>query len=311
MQKGRMANTSYWKSLLKRIRRDKYLLMMLVLPMAFYVLFRYGPMYGLAMAFQNFRARTGIWGSTFVGFAHFEKFLGDPMFWRAFKNTIVLNLFVLLICFPAPIILALMLNELSGKRWKKFVQSVSYMPYFISTVVVCSIVINFFANQGIINGMLVQLGLPRTNFMLQPRWFRPIYIFSELWQVTGWNSIIYLAALAGSDIEVYEAAYIDGATRLQRLRYITLPYLKPTISIMLILAIGGMMDVSLEKVFLLQTPSTYETSEVISTLVYRMGIRNAMFSFATAIGVFQSVVSMIFILSANYFSQKISEVSLF
>ena len=303
--------TSYWKGFTKRVRRDRYLLLMLVFPMVFYALFRYGPMYGLSMAFVNFKAKTGIWGSPFVGLQYFEKFMKDPMFWGALRNTVVLNLCILAFCFPAPIILALMLNEVRSRRWKRFAQSVSYMPFFISTVVVCSIVISFCANQGVINGLLTSLGAKRVDFMRELGWFRPIYVISELWQITGWNSIIYLAALSGSDMEVYEAAYIDGASRMQRLRYITLPYLTPTICIMLILAVGGIMDVSLEKVFLLQQPSTYGVSEVIATLVYRVGIKNTNFSYASAIGMFQSLVSMIFIITANYVIGKMSDISLF
>jgi putative aldouronate transport system permease protein len=293
------------------IRRDKYLLLMLLFPIAFYVLFRYGPMYGLIMAFQNFRAADGIWGSNFVGFTQFQRFMGDPLFWRAFRNTIVLNLMTLLVCFPAPIILALMLNELKNRRFKKLVQSVSYMPYFISTVVVCSIVITFASNQGIINNVVAALGGKRINFLLEPRWFRAIYILSELWQFIGWNSIIYLAALSGADVEVYEAARIDGANRFQQLWYVTLPFLSTTIAIMLILNVGNIMDLSFEKILLLYKPSTYEVSDVISTMIYRRGIKSAEFSFTTAVGMFQSVVSMIFIVGANFLSKKLGGVGLF
>lgn len=299
------------EGLWKRIMRDKYLLLMLLLPMAFYIIFRYGPMYGLIMAFTNFKAKDGILGSTFVGLKHFRSFLSDLLFWRAFKNTIVLNLLNLLICFPAPIVLALMLNEIQRVKLKKLIQSVTYMPYFISTVVTCSIIINFFSNQGLINNVVAAIGGSRTNFLLVPNWFRPIYVLSELWTTVGWNSIIYLAALAGADVEVYEASRIDGAGRFQQLRYITLPFLGPTISIMLILAMGNIMDLSFEKIFLLQQPSTYAVSDVISTVVYRRGIQKAEFSYSTAVGMFQSVIAMIFIVGANFIAQRVGEVSLF
>lgn len=295
----------------RRIKRDRYLLLMLILPMAFYVIFRYGPMYGILMAFENFKVKKGIWGSSFVGLKHFEKFIMDPNFWRAFRNTIVLGVEKLLFCFPAPVVLALMINEVRNTKMKKFVQSVSYMPYFVSTVVVCSIAISFFSNRGIINQVVSSFGHERVNFFLEPAWFRPLYIITDLWQHVGWSSIIYMAALAGCDMEVYEAAKIDGADRLQQIRYITFPYLLPTISIMLILDVGSLMDVSFEKIFLLQTPSTYEVSDVISTMVYRRGIQNVEFSYSTAVGLFQSVISTIFIVSANAISSKIGETSLF
>ena len=179
-----------YRDFIKKIKRDKYLLLMLILPMAFYVIFRYGPMYGLVMAFQNFKASEGIMGSTFVGFEQFRRFMGDSLFWKAFWNTIILNLINIAVCFPAPIILALLLNELRNQKFRKLVQSISYIPYFISTVVVCSIVTTFCSNQGIINNFLELLGLGRINFLLEPRWFRTIYVVSELWQTIGWNSII-------------------------------------------------------------------------------------------------------------------------
>ncbi len=311
VQSSSIDRKPHQNSVWKHIKRDKYLLLMLILPMAYYALFKYGPMYGLLMGFENYKIKKGIIGSDFVGFKHFAKFLSDDLFWRAFKNTIVLNVLNLIVCFPAPILLALMINEIQYIQMKKFVQSVSYMPYFISTVVVCSIAISFFSNRGIINNLISGLGFERINFFLEARWFRPIYIFTDLWQHVGWDSIIYLAALAGCDMEVYEAAHIDGAGRFQQIWYITLPYLIPTISIMLILAMGKLMDVSFEKILLLQTPSTYEVSDVIATMVYRRGIQNVEFSYSTAIGTFQSLVSTIFIISANAISSKLSETSLF
>ncbi len=294
-----------------RLKKDRYLLIMLILPLTYYLIFRYGPMYGLLLSVKDFDINKGIMGSPWAGFKYFQAFVFDPVFWRGFRNTILLNVYMLIFAFPAPIILALLLNELKFPRFKRFAQSVSYMPYFISTVVVCGMIVNFFAREGMINTVLFSIGIQKINFLMEAQWFPFVYVTSEIWQSVGWGSIIYLAAITGVDATVYEAAIIDGAGRWKQLLNVTLPYLAPTISIMLILAVGNVMSVSFEKIILLYRGATYETSDVIATYVYRRGLLGADFSYATAVGFFQSFVGMIFILTANTITKKISDTSMF
>lgn len=302
----------------KRRRREKltlawnhrYLYGMLLLPIAFYIIFCYWPMYGVTIAFRNYNLIKGVMGSPWVGMKYFNMYLADPYFWKLVRNTLVLNFYNLLFAFPAPIILALMLNELRNERYKKLVQSVSYLPHFISTVVVCGMVVNFLANDGLINDLLASLGFGRVQFMMKPSMFRSIYIASGIWQNIGWGSIIYLAAISGVDVQQYEAAIIDGAGRFRQMLNVTLPAIAPTVTVMLILAVGGMMSVGFEKILLLYNGSTYEVSDVIATYVYRRGIQGTDFSYATAVGLFQSVVSLGFLYGANKISSLIGESSL-
>ena len=218
-------------------------------------------MYGIVIAFKDYNIK-GIIGSPWVGFKHFEKFLTDPYFWKLVRNTLLINIYGLFWSFPAPIILALSLNELPNRGFKRFVQSVSYLPHFISTVVVCGMIVNFLASDGIVNQILMALGKDRIQFLMLPEWFRTIYIASGIWQNVGWGSIVYLAALSGINEELYEAATIDGANRWKQLIHITLPSIKPTISIMLIMNLGKLMNIGYEKIILLYNGSTYETADV-------------------------------------------------
>ncbi|MEG6611393.1 ABC transporter permease subunit [Pseudoclostridium thermosuccinogenes] len=300
-------NPGYFR---KRVMECRYLYAMFLLPLAFYIIFCYVPMYGVTIAFKKYDIMKGILGSPWVGTRYFKEFLTDPYFWKVFKNTLLLNIYNIIFSFPAPIILALLFNELKNEKFKKFTQSVSYLPHFISTVIICGMITNFFATDGPVNNLLAMLGIERIQFLMKAEWFRPIYIGSGIWQGIGWGSIIYLAALAGVDTQLYEAALIDGAGRWKMMTHITLPSILPTITIMLILSIGNIMSVGFEKILLLYNGSTYETADVIATYVYRRGLLGSDFSYATAVGLFQSVVGLIFISGANFISKKLSETSL-
>lgn len=280
------------------------------IPFCYYVIFHYWPMYGIIIAFKNYNIVKGISGSPWVGFHHFEKFLKDPYFWKLIRNTLLINIYELIWAFPAPIVLALMLNELKNQMFKRIVQSISYLPHFISTVVVCGMIANFLSSDGLINQIIEWLGLEPVKFLMLPEWFRTIFVASGIWQSVGWGSIIYLAALTGVDVELYDAAKIDGANRWHQLLSITLPSIAPTISIMLILNLGRLMSVGFEKIILLYNGSTYETADVISTFVYRRGLLGSDFSYATAVELFQAIVGLVLLYTANKASKKISQTSL-
>lgn len=295
---------------IRQIRKNKYLYMIFFLPILYYILFHYWPMYGITIAFKDYNIVRGISGSPWVGFKHFEKFLTDPYFWKLVRNTLLINVYGLVWSFPAPIILALSLNELPNRGFKKFVQSVSYLPHFISTVVVCGMIVNFMAYDGIINQVLESLGIDRIHFLMLPEWFRTIYIGSGIWQGVGWGSIVYLAALSGIDEELYEAATIDGANRWKQMLHITLPGIKPTISIMLIMNLGRLLNIGYEKIILLYNGSTYETADVISTYVYRRGLLGSDFSYATAVNLFQNLIGLVLLITSNKISNKLSDTGL-
>ena len=285
-----------------------YLLMLL--PILYYIIFCYGPMYGVLIAFKDYKIAKGVWDSPWVGFKWFEKFLTDAYFWKLVRNTLLLNIYGLVWGFPIPIILALMLNEVSNGKFKRVVQTVSYLPHFISTVVICGMLINFLSLDGLINQLLAALGLQKIQFLMQPKWFRTIFTASGIWQSCGWTSIIYLAALTSVDQQLIEAAHIDGANRFQRILHVTIPAITPTISIMLIMQLGRLMTLGYEKIILLYNGSTYETADTIATYVYRRGILNADYSYSTAVGLFQTVVGVILLVTANKVSNKLSETSL-
>jgi putative aldouronate transport system permease protein len=299
-----------WEEKKKLIRKSRYLYLLLVIPTIYYILFHYLPMYGVIIAFKNYNVGTGILKSRWVGGKWFLKFLKDAYFWKLVRNTLLLNIYNLLWGFPVPILLALMLNELTNAKFKRAIQTVSYLPHFISTVVVCGMVVNFLSMDGIFNQILGALGLTKIQFLMYPQYFRTIYISSEIWQTCGWTSIIYLAALTSVDRQIEEAAMIDGANRYQRMLHVTLPAISPTISIMLIMQLGKLMSIGYEKIILLYNGSTYETADVISTYVYRRGILSNDFSYATAVGLFQSVIGVVLLIAANKISKKISETSL-
>jgi len=287
--------------------QSRYLYLMILLPIIYYVLFHYVPMYGILIAFQNFRVARGIWGSEWVGFMHFQRFLTDPYFWQLVRNTFLISFYGLLWGFPAPIILAILLNELKMRRFKRFVQSVSYLPHFISVVVISGMVVRFVSFDGLVNQILGLFGVAPRQFLMFPQYFRTIFISSGIWSSIGWGSIIYLAALSGVNPELYEAASIDGAGRFRKMISVTLPSITPTISIMLILNLGRILTVGHERILLLYNGAIFETADVISTFVFRRGIMGNDFSFATAIGLFESLIGLVFIVTANKISNKISE----
>jgi len=289
-----------------------YDLYLFLLPtLLYFIIFHYGPMYGVQIAFKDYIATKGIWGSPWVGLANFRRFFNSFQFQTVVTNTFLLSLYSLIFGFFPPIMLALMLNQVSSERFKKFVQTVTYAPHFISTVVMVSMLFIFLApRNGIVNVIIKACGGSPIDFMGSASWFRTIYIASDIWQHIGWSSIIYTAALTNINHEYYEAAIIDGANRLQRIWYIEVPGTLPTAIILLILRSGSIMNVGFHKVFLMQTPLNLPKSQVISTYVYQIGLRNADFSFATAVGLFNSVINFVIILLVNKISSKVSEVSL-
>ena len=295
----------------KQLWKNRFLYLMLALPLLYFFVFKYGAIGWLGIAFKRFNARAGLWGSPWVGFKYFKMFLNDPYFFTVLKNTIIISLCSLVFYFPVPIILALLINEVKNQRRKKVVQTITYLPYFISTVVVCNLAMYIFATDGIINDVIVNIfGGTAKTFLSDPTWFRPIYIITEIWQNAGWGSIIYLAALSGVDQQLYEAAAIDGASRLKQVIHISFPGISSIISIQLLLTLGRMLNVGYEKILLLYNGATYSTADIISTYVYRRGLIDANYSYGAAISVFQAIISLILICCANKAADKIGATSL-
>lgn len=303
--------------LLRRLKKDilknPYIYLMLLPVLAYYILFCYKPMYGILMAFKDFSPRKGIIGSPWTdmhGFKYFYQFFTGPYFWRTLRNTVVINLLNLFVNFPAPILLALLLNELKNGIFKRVVQTVTYMPHFISTVVIVGIMKALLSYNGVLTDLFTMLGMTRSSMIAEPQYFWAIYVLSDMWQGIGWGTIIYLAAISGVDYALYEAATIDGASRFRRAIHITIPGIVPTIVILLIMRIGSMMSLGHEKIILLYNPNNYETADVISSYVYRVGIEQGNFSYSAAVGVFNSVVNFLLVIGANKFSKKLTENSL-
>jgi putative aldouronate transport system permease protein len=268
-------------------------------------------MWGVTIAFKKYSPFLGYWGSPWVGLKYFRMFFESKDAFRIIRNTFLLSFYSLLFGFPAPIILALILNEVRNSRFKKLVQTITYMPHFISTVVVVSMLFMFLSpTTGIINRVLESLGMEKINFMGSSEWFRPIYVISGIWQGVGWGSIIYLAAISKVDIQLYDSAVIDGANKFRQILHITIPCIVPTIISLLILNMGRILSVGFEKVFLMQSPIIYETSDVIQTFVYRQGLQNANFSYATAIGLFENIIGLVFVVSTNFIAKRVGETSL-
>jgi len=296
-----------WKQMAKRV--DLYL--MLLLPIVWYLIFHYGPMYGLQIAFKNFNPAKGIIGSSWVGFDHILRFFDSFYFWRLLWNTLSINLFSLLIAFPISILLALIVNEIRSKTFSKILQNITFIPHFISVVVIVGILNVFLSpTTGPINSLIEALGGSPIRFLEEAGWFKTIFIGSNIWQNMGWQSIIYIAALSGVNPQLYEAAKIDGASRLRRVWHISLPGIVPVIVIMLILDIGHFMDIGFEKILLMQNNLNIESSDVISTFVYTTGILKGEYSYTAAIGLFNSVINLILLLLVNRFARKVSETSL-
>jgi len=285
--------------------KQNYQLYLMILPTTIlFIVFLYLPMAGLVIAVRHYDIVGGFFGDAWVGGKYFMQFFRDPYFFRIIRNTALLNIFMLLITFPAPIILALLLNEMQQKKLKSLVQSISYLPHFISTVIIVGLMMDLFSSRGIINQALNGVGIQTILFFQEPGWFRPLYIGSSLWEGVGWSAIIYFAALAAINPELYEYASIEGAGRLAKIRYVTIPGILPTIVILFILAVGNIMTVGFEKVFLMYSPGTYETADVISTYTYRRGILGLDYSYATAVGFFNSVVNFGLLIGANALARK-------
>lgn len=298
----------------KKIRgdfqRNKALYLMAIPVMLFYLVIHYFPMYGAIIAFKDFKPHLGILQSPFVGFKHFEELFTSPSFPEIFGNTVRISFSYLLFGFPAPIILALLLNEIRSQRFAKIVQNFTYMPHFISLVVVCSMIRTFTADTGVISYFLSFLGMEPRSLLNYPEYFTPIYVISGIWQEAGWGAIVYLAALTGIDAQLYEAAMIDGAGKWKQTLHVTIPGILPTIIIMLILKVGGILNVGFEKIILLYNSSTMSVADVITSYTYRKGLIELDWSFSSAVGLFNSVINFIFLITTNFISRKLSDTSL-
>lgn len=298
-------------SILGQIKRDRIFLLLLAPTMIFYIMFRYVPMFGITISFMDYNLFKGIAGSPWVGLKYYRMFFENPDARIIIKNTVLLGFYKLLFGFPAPIILALMLNEVRSMLFKRFVQTVSYMPYFLSIVVVASMIDMFLSpSTGWLNHALQSMGFPAINFLQEPGWFRTIFVSSEIWQQVGWGSIIYLAAVTTIDPQLYEAARMDGAGRMKQIWHVTLPGLATTVAIMFLMQVGQILEISFEKVFLLSNAATYDTSDIISTYVYRIGLLQGNFSYGAAIDLFMGVIGFVLVYASNRISRRFSETSL-
>lgn len=306
----KMAPKSKLQMIGSLLRKDWQLYSLLVLPIIYLLIFKYGPMIGNVIAFRRFVPGGSIFGEKWVGLHYFQMFIHDPTFWRVFTNTIILGGLTMLLTFPMPIIFALLLNEVKSKKFKKFVQTASYLPHFLSIVIVAGMILQLTATNGSINALVQFFTGETINFMQRAEWFRTIYITSEIWQGMGWGAILYLAALTTIDDSLYEAARIDGANRWKQTLHVTIPGILPTIVTLLILNMGSFLAVGFEKILLLYNPLIYETSDVISTYLYRVGIGSSNFSYATAIGLFESIIGLILVFSVNAISRRLTERSL-
>ena len=299
------------KGIVVDLRRNIFKYVIILPVLVWMVIFCYKPMYGIVVAFQNFRPRLGIGGSEWIGLDNFIRFFKDPWFLRTLRNTFTISMLSILFSFPVPIILALLLNEVRVTWFKKIVQTVTYLPHFIAMVIVCAMVTQFCQTNGIINDIIEFFGGERTNLLTKTEAFYPVYIVSGIWKEAGWSSIIYLAALSSIDQEQYEAARLDGAGRLQQIWHITLPGLLPTISMLLVLRMGSVLNVGFEKIMLLYKPITYEVADVISTYTYRTGLKEGNFSYGTAISLFNSMVNIAMLVISNKASKKLGQSGLF
>lgn len=299
------------KKLWKNIKKNAGLYLMLAIPLAWYITFKYIPMYGLQIAFRRFNPTLGITKSPWVGLTYFKQFFNSYYFENILWNTVSLSLFTMLIGFPMPIILALLINEIKGTKFKKLIQNITYMPNFLSVVVIVSM-LTIFSNRdyGLFNKIRELFGQAPVDFMSKPSYFQPLYVFSNVWQFMGFNAIIYIAALSGVDQELYEAASIDGASRMQKILHISIPCIMGTIIIMFIMRIGSLMSVGFEKAYLMQNSVNLSSSEIISTFIYKNGIQKGQFSYSTAVGLFNSVINFVLLVGANFISKKTTKMSL-
>lgn len=293
---------------LRRLQKNKLLYLMILPGILFFIVYKYVPMYGLIIAFMDYKPYLGITGSPWVGMEHFDRLFNEPMFWTIFRNTIYLFVLNMVFYFPVPIILALMLNEVRITVFKRWVQSLIYIPHFMSWVIIVSIAyVMLTMDGGIINELLVMFGFNEVNFLLNPDWFRPIYIVNTIWREAGWGTIIYLAAIAAVDPGLYEAARMDGANRFRQIWHVTLPSIRSVIIVLLILKIGDVLELGFEHVYLLLNAMNREVAEIFDTYVYTTGLRQGQFSYSTAVGAFKSFVGLVLVMGANWLSKKFGE----
>ena len=308
---GIEAKSKKRKSVLRDLKRGRDLYIMLIPAIVWYLLFFYKPIGALQVAFKDYNPIIGVAASKWVGLKHFKAFFQSPYAYRTIRNSFTINVIQLVTTFPLTILFALFLNEMSSKKYKTFVQTASYMPHFISSVVVAGLVVSFLSpSAGIVNVLLEKIGFERTYFLIKPEWFKPIYVIMGGWQGIGFGTIIYTSAISSIDETLYEAARIDGAGRFKQMWHITLAGILPTVTLMLIMRLGGMLSVGYETIILLYQPSTYETADVISTFVYRRGMINNDYSFATAVSFFNSLVSLVLVVAANSISKRLSDTAL-
>ncbi|MBQ8972740.1 MAG: sugar ABC transporter permease [Clostridia bacterium] len=301
---------TYFQRLWRNMRHYPSLYLLFIPVLLYFLIFKYGPMFGAVIAFEKYRPARGILHSQWVGLKNFREFLTGPYAKRTIINTLMLNFWQILIGFPAPILLAILLNEVQHTRYKKVVQTTSYLPYFISLVVVCGIIKDFTASDGLFSDILASFGFPRENLLTDPRYYRAIYVASSLWQACGWGSILYIATLTNTDPQLYEAATIDGAGRFRCIWHVTLPALLPVIIVQLIMRIGNIMSYGADRTLLLYSPAVYDKADIISSFVYRYGLQDLNFSFASAVDLFNSVINLILLYTANKVSGKLTGESL-
>ena len=301
-----------WKTrLVKALKRDKFLLLMFLPIVVYYVVFSYVPMTGAIVAFKQFKPGHGIYGGDWVGLKWFIQFFKSPFAFRTVRNTVLISIYSILFGFPLPILFAICVTEIRSSKVRRVVQTVSYLPHFISPVVLVGMINNFFSmNHGLVNDLIVRMGGEPVNFLINPAWFRTLYVGSGVWQNFGFNSIIYIAAITGIDPSLYEAGKIDGITKFQEMVYITIPMISQTIVMLFIMQLGGIMSVGFEKVFLMYSPAVYETADVVSTYVYRKGIESNNYGFGSAVGLFNSVINFAFVFIANQVCRKLTDSSL-
>lgn len=303
-----LANRTKASKMLKRIIRNRAMYLMILPGFVYFVIFKYIPMYGLTIAFQDYKPYLGMTGSPWVGFDHFERLFNEPMFWTIFGNTLLLFVMNLVFYFPVPIILAVMLNEVRREYFKRIIQTFIYIPHFMSWVIIVSITFVMLSmDGGIINEVLVMMGFDKINFLLSSEWFRPMYILQVIWREAGWGTIIYLAAMAAIDPQLYEAARIDGAGRFRQIWHITLPSIRSVIMTLLILKIGHVLDLGFEHIYLLLNSMNREVAEIFDTYVYTAGLKQGQYSFSTAVGFFKSFVGLILVMTANWLAKKVGE----
>ena len=305
--RAKIRRPSHWTEAKRSFRRHWQLYLLIIVPLAYFVIFKYIPISNAVIAFKDYSPIKGPWGSDWVGFKNFELFFQNPVFWTLLKNTFILAAYTVLASFPIPIILAIALNEIRAGLFKKTVQLVTYAPYFISTVVVVSMTILVLSPRiGFVDDAIGLFGIPAPDFLGDPNYFRHIYVWSDVWQTTGYSAVIYLAALSGIDPALHESAKIDGASRIKRILHVDLPGIMPTAVIILVLGVGNIMAIGFEKAFLFQNPLNQSQSEIIATYVYKTGLLNADFSMATAVGLFNSVVNLGLLVAVNFAAKRIT-----